>query len=347
MDRLIDLRSDTVTRPTPEMRAAMANAEVGDDVLDDDPTIHQLQEMAAALLGKEAALFMPSGTMSNAVAIKTHTLPGQEILLDSDAHSMLYEAGNPATLAAVLTRQFRSSAGVPSPDEIVGLVHAETLHSPKTALLLLENTHNRAGGTVIPLSVHRVLRDEMDKRGIAVHLDGARLFNAAVALNVRPSEIAAQSDSVTFCLSKGLGCPVGSVLCGRREFIERARRVRKMLGGGMRQAGILAAAGIYALEHHVDRIASDHANATRLAAALIGSPGYVVETERPATNMVYLRTSERASVIVERAKHRFGVLVGTMGDHVVRAVTHLDIGPGDIDLAANAIRAVCAESVSA
>ncbi len=348
MDRIIDLRSDTVTRPTLEMRAAMANAVVGDDVLDDDPTIHRLQEIAANLLGKEAALFMPSGTMSNAVAIKCHTVPGDEVLLDTGAHSMLYEAGNPAAVAGVLTRQFRSAAGIPSVEEIAGLVHEETLHSPRTSLLLLENTHNRAGGTVIPLDVHRALQAEMNERGVAIHLDGARLFNAACALNVYPREIAVYTDSVTFCLSKGLGCPVGSVLCGSRDFTERARRVRKMLGGGMRQAGILAAAGIYALEHHVDRIADDHENARRLAAALLGgSPGYVVENELPATNMVYLRTVERADAIVARAKAQFGVLVGTMGSHVVRAVTHLDFHAGDIERAAAAIHAVCTESVSA
>ena len=346
MHPYIDLRSDTVTRPTPEMRAAMANALVGDDVLDDDPTVHELQDRAAALLGKESALFMPSGTMSNAVAIKTHTVPGDEVLMDADAHSMLYEAGNPATIACVLTRQFHSIRGVPSVDEIAGLVHEQTLHSPKTSLLLLENTHNRAGGTLIPLNVHLAIRDALRVRGIAIHLDGARLFNAAAALNIRPIEIAALTDSVTFCLSKGLGCPVGSILCGPRDFIERARRVRKMLGGGMRQAGILAAAGIYALDHHVDRIAEDHATARRLAAALIGSPGLVVETEEPATNMVYLRTSARADVIVDLVKQRFGVLVATMGAHVVRAVTHLDVGAGDVDRAAHAIRAVCTESVS-
>ncbi len=347
MSHIIDMRSDTVTRPTPEMRAAMAGAEVGDDVLDDDPTIHALQEKAAELLGKEAALFMPSGTMSNAVAIKAHTAPGDEILLDSNAHSMLYEAGNPATIAGVLTRQFQSVRGVPSAREIANLVHEQTLHSPRTSLILLENTHNRSGGTVIPLDVMSAVRSEMRDRGVAVHLDGARLFNAAAALNTSPRDIAACTDSVTFCLSKGLGCPVGSLLCGSREFIERARRVRKMLGGGMRQAGILAAAGIYALDHHVARIAVDHANARRLAAGLTGSPGLVLESDVPSTNMVYLNTSERAEAIADRVKARFGVLVSTMGIHVVRAVTHLDVCAGDIDQAVAALRNVCAESVAA
>ncbi len=329
------------------MRSAMANAVVGDDVLDDDPTIHALQERAAELLGKEAALFMPSGTMSNAVAIKAHTQPGDEVLMDTDAHSMLYEAGNPAVVASVLTRQFRSFHGVPPVEEIVGLLHEETLHTPRSSLLLLENTHNRAGGAVIPLEVHRALWSEMQNRGVALHLDGARLFNASTALNVGPAEIAALTDSVTFCLSKGLGCPVGSVLCGTRAFIGRARRVRKMLGGGMRQAGILAAAGLYALDNHVGRIGEDHANARRLAKALIGVPGLIVETEEPASNMVYLRTGEPAAAIAGRVKQYFSVLVSVMGAHVVRAVTHLDVGADEVDRAALALRIVCSEFVPA
>ena len=345
MKRYIDLRSDTVTRPTPEMHSAMAAAELGDDVLDDDPTVHHLQAMAAERLGKEAALFMPSGTMSNAVAIKTQTVPGDEVLMDSDAHSMLYEAGNPATIANVLTRQFRSVRGVPPVEEIVGLVREETLHSPRTALLLLENTHNRAGGTAISLDIHRVLYSEVNARGVSLHLDGARLFNAAAALGVDAATIAAFADSVTFCLSKGLGCPVGSVLCGTRSLIERARRVRKMLGGGMRQSGILAAAGIYALDHHVERLTEDHTNARRLAAALVGAPGLTVETQTPETNMVYVRTAAKGELILERLKERHGVLMSGMGPHTIRAVTHLDVDATGIDQAAFALRDICAESL--
>jgi len=344
LDRYIDLRSDTVTRPSSEMRAAMAEALVGDDVLDDDPTVHLLQEKSAALLGKEAALFMPSGTMSNAVATKTHTVAGDEVLMDAEAHSMLYEAGNPASIAHVLTRQYRSVRGVPDVAEIAGLIREESLHSPRTALLLVENTHNRAGGAAIPLSVHRALLYEARDRNILIHIDGARLFNAAAALRVAPAEIAACADSITFCLSKGLGCPVGSVLCGTLAFIHRARRVRKMLGGGMRQAGILAAAGIYALDRNVGRLIQDHENARRLAAALTGAPGLLVETEDPATNMVYIRTSERAAIIVDRLKERDGVLMITMGSHLIRAVTHLDVDSQDIDRAARSLRNICAES---
>ncbi|HLJ54303.1 MAG TPA: low-specificity L-threonine aldolase [Chthonomonadaceae bacterium] len=333
----IDLRSDTVTRPSPGMREAMARAVVGDDVLDDDPTIHALQERAAEIMGKEAALFMPSGTMSNVAAIKVHTQPGDEILLDSQAHTMLYEAGNAALVAGVMTRQFHSAAGVPPADELPALVKEETLHSPRTSLLVLENTHNRAGGAVTPLAIHRRIFEAMRERGASVHLDGARVFNAAIALGVPAAEIAELTDSVTFCLSKGLGCPVGSVLCGSRAFVERARRVRKMLGGGMRQAGVLAAAGLYALDHNVARLAEDHANARRLASAIAAGLGLVVETEPPASNMVYMRTQREAAVFVRTLKERYGVLASVMGPHTVRAVTHLDVTTEQIDRAAEAM----------
>ena len=321
----------------------MAEAAVGDDVLDDDLTIKRLQEKSAALLGKEDALFMPSGTMSNAVAIKVHTTPGDEVLLDADAHSMLYEAGNPATIANVLTRQFRSVRGVPCVDEIPDLIHTESLHSPRTSLLLLENSHNRAGGAVIPLTVLAAVRAETETRGVAVHLDGARLFNAASALGVEAADIAYYADTVTFCLSKGLGCPVGSVLCGPRDFILRARRVRKMLGGGLRQAGILAAAGIFALYHNLQRLSEDHDNACRLARILEGSRGLAVQTAPPDTNMVYLRTEVVAAAVAEELKVRFGVLVSCMGTHIVRMVTHMDVSGSDVERAGSAVQSVCSE----
>ena len=330
MHPILDLRSDTVTRPTPEMRRAMAEAEVGDDVLDDDPTVHRLQAMAAQLLGKEAALFLPSGTMSNAVAIKTHTRPGDEILLDAYAHSMLNEVGLPATIAQVMTRQFYSKRGVPEVEEVVGMLQSETLHTPGTALLVLENTHNRAGGAIIPLEVHRALWERMQERNIPVHLDGARLFNAVVATGTPASEFAACTDSLTFCLSKGLGCPVGSVLCGTEEFILRARRVRKMLGGGMRQAGILAAAGVYALEHHVARLAEDHANARRLAQAIAEVPGLTPDTTEPPTNMVYFTTHIPAQQFADAlAEHQ--IRCDTVAHNRIRMVTHLDVDAEDIE----------------
>jgi threonine aldolase len=345
MDEAVDLRSDTVTKPTPAMRAAMAEAAVGDDVLDEDPTVHRLQEKAAALIGMEQALFMPSGTMSNAVAIKAHTVPGNEVLMDVDSHSMLYEAGNPATISQALTRQYRSRSGIPDAAEIAGLIREESLHSPRTALILLENSHNRAGGAVIPLDVHKAVLAAARSRNALIHIDGARLFNAATALGVEAAEIAACADSVTFCLSKGLGCPVGSVLCGTHDFIFRARRIRKMLGGGMRQAGILAAAGLYALDNHLARLADDHACARRLAELLTDAPGLTLETQEPATNMVYIRTVAPAYTIAERLKESRGVLVLPMGRCTLRAVTHLEITARDIEKAAQAIRDVCVESV--
>jgi threonine aldolase len=343
-DGFIDLRSDTVTRPSAEMRAAMANARVGDDVFDDDPTVHELQARAASLMGKEAALFVPTGTMGNIIALKVHTSPGDEVLMDANAHSMLYEVGNAATIAHVMTRQYRSDRGIPCVDELCAMIHEPTLHSPGTTLILLENSHNRSGGYVIPMDVHLEIYRGATARGIRLHLDGARVFNAATASGVAVADIAANTDSVTFCLSKGLGCPVGSVLCGTFEFIEKARRVRKMLGGGMRQAGILAAAGIYALEHNIQRLGDDHANARRLAAALNGAPGLRVETESPQTNMVYFRTSECGEAVIVRLKERYRVLVNTMGPNLIRAVTHLDVDESEIEPAAAAIRAACAVS---
>ncbi len=330
MHSVVDLRSDTVTRPTPEMRRAMAAAEVGDDVLDDDPTVHRLQERSAELMGKEAALFMPSGTMSNAVAILAHTRPGDEILLDSDAHSMLYEVGLPATVCHVLTRQFQSAHGIPTVQGVARHLHTESIHSPGTTLIMLENTHNRAGGSVIPLEVHAGLRDLGREHGIPLHLDGARLFNAVAATGIPAERFAACVDTVTFCLSKGLGAPVGSVLCGPSDWILRARRFRKMLGGGLRQSGILAAAGLYALEHHRERLADDHAHARRLAQGLADAQGLRIDTLEPATNMVYFQTTGSAAELAEALRAK-GVLCGTVTPNRIRMVTHLDVDADDID----------------
>lgn len=339
MHAIIDLRSDTVTRPTPEMRRAMAEAEVGDDVLGDDPTIQRLEEMAAVRMGKEAALFVPSGTMGNNIAIKTHTRPGDEILLDREAHSMCYEVGGPAALAGALTRQFRSHRGVPDLREIEESIVPATLHAPGTALIVLENTHNRAGGAVIPLSTHRELYAMAQARGVRVHLDGARLFNAAVASGHPVAEFAAQADSVTFCLSKGLGCPVGSVLCGTRAFIEQARRVRKLFGGGMRQAGVLAACGIVALQTMVDRLAEDHRNARILAEGIADLPGISLDLLTVQTNMVYCDTQRPAEEIVARLQER-QVLCLALGANRIRLVTHHDVNHEDIERAIRAFESV-------
>ncbi len=337
MTRRIDLRSDTVTRPTPAMYKAMAEAELGDDVLGDDPTVHKLEEAAAAKLGKEAGLFVPSGSMANNIAIKTHTKPGDEALFDWEAHSLCMEVGGPAALAGVLTRQFRSPGGVPDVDEIAAAIRPETLHSPGTRLLVLENTHNRLGGAIIPLDVHRHLFSLAKETGMMVHVDGARLFNAAVATGTPASEFAAQADSVSFCLSKGLGCPVGSLLCGTRDFVERARRVRKLFGGGMRQAGILAACGVVALETMIERLADDHSNAKRLAMGIHGLPGTCVDVEAVATNMVYLTTTGSAKPIEDKLAER-GVLCIATSPKRIRLVTHKDVSAADIEEAIEVFR---------
>jgi threonine aldolase len=339
MPDIIDLRSDTVTRPTSAMRRAMAEAEVGDDVLGDDPTIHRLEQMAADKLGKEAALFVPSGSMGNNIAIKTHTQPGDEILLDWDAHSLCYEVAAPAALCGVQTRQFRSRRGVPDVADVAGAIHTRNLHSPGTTLLVLENTHNRAGGAIIPLDVMRSLHSLAKDRGLSVHLDGARIFNAAVATGLAASEYAACADSVSFCLSKGLGCPVGSLLCGTREFVERARRVRKMFGGGMRQAGVLAACGIIALESHIDRLAEDHQNARTLAAGITGLPGINVDAESVQTNMVYFDTTMPAAELSARLKDEKLLCLPT-APHRIRLVTHLDVNGEAIERAIATFRQV-------
>lgn len=337
MHSIVDLRSDTVTKPTPAMREAMANAEVGDDVFDDDPTVHRLQQRAAELTGCEAALFMPSGTMSNTVAICTHTQPGDEILLDAEAHSLLYEVGAPARIAQVITRPFPSKEGIPHLEAIKGSFHKPTLHGPGTTLLILENTHNRSGGYPIPLEVHQEIYALCRTEGVRVHIDGARIFNAAVATHTSVAQFAAYTDSITFCLSKGLGCPVGSLLCGTNAFIERARRVRKMLGGGMRQVGILAAAGLYALENHIQRLVEDHRRAQKLAESLSKAPNISLDTPVPPTNMVYFHTKAPAPLFVDLLKTQQQVLCHAVGPNRIRLVTHLDIDDDDVAHAANAI----------
>ncbi len=337
MRNLIDLRSDTVTRPGIAMRQAMAAAEVGDDVYDDDSTTLELQSRAARMLGKEAALFVPSGTMANSIAIKVQTQPGDEILLDGNAHSMYYELGLPAVISAVLTRQFASESGIPDVDSIKNNIHTENLHTPGTSLIVLENTHNRAGGAIIPVTVLRSIKSLAEDRHLHVHLDGARLFNASVATGVPPSDIASCADTVTFCLSKGLGCPVGSVLCGSAEFIAKAKRIRKMLGGGMRQTGILAAAGMYALEHNINRLADDHRRARELYAGLTDVTGVSLDRDEPQTNMVYFNTHTSADEVCDRLRDDYSLLCSAMGSHRIRLVTHLDIDDKAVGAAIAAI----------
>lgn len=325
---MIDLRSDTVTIPTAEMRSAMASAAVGDDVYGEDPSINRLEEMGAAMMGKPAGLFVPSGTMGNLAAVMAHCGRGDEVILGSKAHTFLYEAGGISALGGIHSCQITNRADGTMPiEEIAAAIRSENIHFPKTRLICLENTQNRCGGVVLPLEYHRAVFDLAQKHGIPVHLDGARVFNAAVALGIAARKFADLSDSITFCLSKGLCAPVGSVLCGTKEFIAAARRVRKQLGGGMRQAGVLAAAGIVALEKMIDRLADDHRRARELAEGLSRIPGLALDMGMPQSNMVFLRltggsTQTSGDEIVAKLKQR-GVMISIMpGAANFRLVTH-------------------------
>lgn len=320
---MIDLRSDTVTRPTAAMREAMARAEVGDDVYGEDPTVQRLEAEVAALLGKELGLFVSSGSMGNQLAILGHCRPGDEVVVGEGSHSVWYEVGAGAALAGV---QFAIAGrgGFFDVAELEAAIKPSAYYYPRTSLLALEDTHNRGGGRVWPLPKMREVVEHARARGLATHLDGARLWNAAVASGTTVEDRAAPFDSVTVCLSKGLGAPVGSVLCGSAEFIGRARRNRKMLGGGMRQVGILAAAGLYALEHHRARLADDHANARAFAELVSSAPGARVDLASVETNIVNVDVDCDAARAVGRARE-LGLLVGDSGPRRIRAVTHLDV----------------------
>jgi threonine aldolase len=340
----IDLRSDTVTHPTPEMREAMARAEVGDDVLREDPTINRLQEMAAAMMGKEAGLFVPSGTMGNLLAVLTHCSRGDEVIMGDLAHTFLYEAGGVAALGGVMPHTIPNQPdGSLKLEHIRAAIRPDDVHHPVSRLVILENTHNRCGGVPLTVEYTRQAGDLAHSHGLQLHLDGARIFNAAVALDVKVAELAAPADSVTFCLSKGLCAPVGSVLCGTVEFVERARRIRKQLGGGMRQAGVLAAAGIVALEKMVDRLAEDHRRAQMLAEGLANISGLRLDHPIPATNMVFVSLVDSvpysAAQIAERLRND-GVKVGVVGERRFRLVTHYWIDDQKVERAIRAFRGV-------
>jgi threonine aldolase len=342
---LIDLRSDTVTKPTPEMRRAMAQAEVGDDVYREDPTVNRLEAAAAQLLGKEKALFVVSGTMGNQVAIRTHTLPGDEVLLDAESHIFHYECAAPAAISGVQLRPVAGRRGHPTAEEIAPLIRDPDIHAPRTRLISLENTHNRAGGSILPLETLRAVAVLARARGLLMHLDGARLLNACVATGRKPTDWTHDFDSVSICFSKGLGAPVGSALAGSAEFVERARRVRKMFGGGMRQAGIIAAGALYALEHHVERLAIDHENARRLAEALADMPGVMLDPAEVETNIIVWRLREgpfTAGEVKARLRER-GVLVSGFGGRMLRCVTHLDVSREDIEAAIPVLASVLEE----
>lgn len=339
--KVIDLRSDTVTRPTPEMYEAMMSAPLGDDVLGDDPTVTKLEELAASKTGKEAAVFVPSGTMSNQIALASQTQPGDAILIEEKAHILYYEVGAPGVISNVVTWTLPSKLGIMDPDVIESHITERTIHTPGTVLLCLENTHNRAGGTIIPIDSMRQYFELAKSKGLRVHLDGARVFNASVALGVPVSQITQYTDTVSICLSKGLRSPVGSVLCGPAETIEKARIWRKRLGGGMRQAGILAACGILSLTKYVDRLADDHARAKTLAESVASLPGLNVEMESVQTNMCYIATDKPAQLWAEQLKEQ-NVWLMAVGPNRLRTVFHADV---DEDDAANALLAF--KSVSA
>jgi len=338
----IDLRSDTLTLPSPEMRAAMAAAELGDDVFAEDPTINRFQEMAAERLGKEAALFTSSGTQSNLVSLLTHCGRGAEVIVGEEAHILFFEQGGAWALGGIGLRPVRNDArGRLDLAEARAKIRPDNEHFPRTGLITVENTHNRCGGTVLDEEDLASVRQLADDHGLPVHMDGARIFNAATALGVSPASLAAHADSVCFSLSKGLACPVGSVICGPRDFIREARRNRKLLGGGMRQAGVLAAAGIYALDNMVDRLADDHENARLAADGLRELPGVRLDPE-PQTNLIYFSIEGwDTGVFVERLAAK-GVLCFDEGRRRIRWVTHFGIERSDIEEALARTREIIA-----
>jgi threonine aldolase len=324
------------------MRAAMAAAEVGDDVLGEDPTVNALQRRVAELLGKEAALFVPSGTMANQIAVGVHAAPGDELLCDPTSHVYVWEGGGIARLSGVTTRTVAGPGGLLAPDLLEGLIRPEDSHYPRTRLVCLENTHNRGGGRVHPVDQVARIAAWSRSHGLAMHLDGARLFNAVVASGVGAATWASHFDTVSVCFSKGLGAPVGSALAGTAGMIGKAHRLRKVFGGGMRQAGILAAACLHALEHHVDRLADDHRNAAVLARAVEETPGLRLESTPVETNLVWVevdRTLGTAAQVAARLREA-GVLVSALGPQVLRACTHLDVSREQAAYAADRIRAL-------
>ncbi|ACI16795.2 threonine aldolase [Coprothermobacter proteolyticus DSM 5265] len=327
----IDLRSDTVTLPTEEMRRAMAEAEVGDDVYGEDPTIQRLERLAAEIMGKEAALFVPSGTMGNQVSVMTHTQRGDEVIMEAESHVYYYEVGAMAVLSGVQARPVPGRRGVMDPDDVRRAIRERgNIHFPRTSLVVLENTHNRGGGKVLPLDNVKAISDIAHSNGLSVHMDGARIFNAQVASGIPASEYAKYADSVMFCLSKGLCAPVGSMVVGRKDFIDRARKNRKMLGGGMRQAGILAAAGIIALTKMVDRLQEDHDNA-KLLAVKLQELGYGVNPEEVETNMVVVDVTPTGKDVhtVEKELKTRGVLANANSPKTLRLVTHYGVTSDD------------------
>lgn len=339
----IDLRSDTVTRPTPAMRKAMAEAEVGDDVLGDDPTVQKLESKIAGLLGKEAALYAPSGTMTNQIAIRVHTRPGDELICETGAHVFRYEGGAPAMLSGVTCKTLVAPHGVLDVSHFEGQANSPSnIHLPKTRLVVIENTHNRGGGAITPLANVQRIAQWAGTNSLIMHLDGARLFNLVVATGIGAPEWAKHFESVSVCFSKGLGAPIGSALVGPKDFIQEARRVRKVFGGGMRQVGILAAACIHALDHHVDRLAEDHQHAQLLAKALEESGRFDVHAAEVETNILWIPVDPKLGTAEQVAQRfrEFGIIVQASGPQLMRMVTHLDLTRAGVDRVIDAIHKI-------
>jgi threonine aldolase len=339
-ETIIDLRSDTVTRPTPGMRAAIQAADVGDDCFNEDPTVHRLQDKFAAMLGKEAALYVPSGTMSNQTCIKAHTQPGDELICETTCHIYNFEAGGPAALSGVTCRTIEGDYGILDVSQLEGKVRPVNDHLVRTRLVCLENTHNRGGGRIYPIDKIQAISEWAHANGLLMHLDGARLFNAVVATGIPAPQWARHFDSVSVCFSKGLGAPIGSALAGTREFVTKARRVRKLLGGSMRQAGVAAAGALYALENHITRLTEDHKHAQVIAAAIADTPGLRLDPADVQTNLIFFEVDPDlgTSRDVAAALKQRGILVQTPGTHVMRACTHLDVSATQAERVAETIR---------
>jgi threonine aldolase len=339
-DSVIDLRSDTITRPTPGMRAAMNAAEVGDDVFGEDPTVNRLEERVAAILGKEAALFVPSGTMSNQICVKGHTQPGDELICEATCHIYQFEVGGPAVLSGVTCRTLEGDYGVLDVSQLDGKVRPVNDHLVRTRLVCLENTHNRGGGRIYPIEKIEAISGWAHAHGLIMHLDGARLWNAIVATGIEGGDWAKHFDTVSVCFSKGLGAPVGSALAGPRDFIVRARKIRKLFGGGMRQAGVIAAGALYALENHIERLAEDHRHAKVIAQAVADTPGLRLDPPDVETNILFFDIDPElgtAKAIAAALKER-GVRMHPTGPQTIRICTHLDVSAAQAERAAETIR---------
>lgn len=325
--KIIDLRSDTVTAPTDAMREAMYKAVVGDDVYGEDPTVNKLEERTAELLGKEAGLYVTSGTQGNLLALLTHCGRGDEVIVESESHIFMYEVGGISALGGMVPRRVNGVRGALQPEDVRANIRGENIHYPRTGLICIENTHNRAGGTIVTLAQTQAVADVAQENNTPLHMDGARLFNAAVALGIKASLLSAPCDSISLCLSKGLGAPIGSVLVGKKDFIARARKYRKMVGGGMRQAGIIAAAGLMAVDTMVERLAEDHANARYLAEGLV-KLGFNVDMQSVQTNIVAAKTNTPTE-LVQRLDAK-GLKINATSSDTIRFVTHLDVSRADI-----------------